>query len=450
MKRKLTVLLTIVCLLATILPACKSGGESSVSTAEAAGEPLRVLVDVEFASSYIDPAVDAAGSSLISNIKLSGGKIGEVQFEYLPQEGEARAAALTHMQTEVMTGKGPDLFICACSRPGSEENALFRFPTQVMDRKLFLPLDELIAEAKFTDFDRLAPMIMEQGRNEEGQQLVPLAFTVPMTVFRKSEVKHEHSKTMTRADMLAGEDYLRESAVVTSMTAFMSTGFKELADYENETLCFSEEELREYLMDYYELSYSEDRPEVPAYYTSDLAVDFIESINGDIFYGQDDLHFGLRREDELTLVPVYSKDGGYVAYITSFAAINRNTKKAKEAFALLDYLLSSYGARSELYGCLTHLVGMPVNMDLGTADAPISTASGYPWALTDENYQEYCSLRDNISDARFSTPLEVEITEAYADIGRSEYKKSQGEPAEEPEKIIADAYRVMKMELAES
>ena len=225
MKRKLALLLTVICLLTAILPACKSGGESSASTEEAAGEPLRVLVDVEFASSYIDPNVDAAGSSLISNIKLSGGEIGEVQFEYLPKEGEKRAAALTHMQTEVMTGKGPDLFICACSRPDKEENALFRFPTQVMDRKLFLPLDELIAEAKFTDFDRLVPVIMEQGRNEEGQQIVPLAFTVPMTVFRKSEVKHEHSKTMTRADMLAGEDYLRESAVVNSLTAFMSTGF---------------------------------------------------------------------------------------------------------------------------------------------------------------------------------------------------------------------------------
>lgn len=438
------------------LSACNSKNPGSTidsgtsKSDSSASEPLRVLIDVEFATSYMDPHVNTAMSSLLTNLKLSGGDIGEVEFEYLPKDGEDRAAALTHIQTEVMTEKGPDLFICACSRPQKEEQALFRFPTQIMDRKLFLPLDGLIEDAKFTDFDRLAPIIMDQGRNDEGQQIIPLAFTMPMTVFRKSDVQHEHSKTMTRADMLSGNNYLLKSAIVEGTSAFISTGFKELANYEDETLSFSEEELLDYLMKYYELSYSEDQPEVPDHFTTDLATGFIDSIATDNMHMDKEHHGGLRNNDEFTMVPVYANDGGYVAYITSFAAINRNTKKPQEAFLLLDYLLSPSGARSELYGYLTYYIGMPVNMDVGTRETPISDVVGAPWCLSEENYQEYCRLRDNISAARFSTPLEDEIMEAYLDIGRSYYKKSQGESAEEPEKIISDAYRVMKMELAES
>lgn len=457
MKRNIAFLLAL--LLLFVLPGCKSGGVESppeprpsaeVETG-ADSEPLRVLVDVEFASVYGDPHVSTAFSSLKTNLKLCDADIGEVEFEYLPPKGEERAAALTHMQTEIMTGKGPDLFICACSRPWQEEKALFQFPTQVMDRKLFLPLDDYIAKAELTDFDRLAPLLMEQGRNEEGQQIVPLAFTMPMTVFRKSEVQHEHSRTMTRSDMLSGEDYLRASATVHGASVFGTTAyFKEVADYEKEELSFSEEELRDYLMEEYETTYSDDRPEPPDNFNCDLSVGFIDSTRSETRYMDEDHHGGLRKTDEFTMVPVYSKDGGYVAYITSLAAISRNTKKPREAFAVLDYLLSENGARSELYAYMTFLVGMPVNMDIGTEEKPIVDSGGDPWCLSDENFREYCSLRDNASAARFSTPLEDGIMGASLDIDRSEYERSQGKSAKEPEKIISDAYRVMEMELAES
>ncbi len=456
MKRNIAFLLAL--LLLFVLHGCKSGGEESPpeprpsAEAETGGdsEPLRVLVDVKFASVYGDPHVSTAFSSLKTNLKLCDADIGEVEFEYLPPKGEERAAALTHMQTEIMTGKGPDLFICACSRPWQEEKALFQFPTQVMDRKLFLPLDDYIAKAELTDFDRLAPLLMEQGRNEEGQQIVPLGF-MPMTVFRKSEVRHEHSRTMTRADMLSGEDYFRASATVHGASVFGTTAyFKEVADYEKEELSFSEEELRDYLMEEYETTYSDDRPEPPDNFNCDLSVGFIDSTRSETRYMDEDHHGGLRKTDEFTMVPVYSKDGGYVAYITSFAAISRNTKKPREAFAVLDYLLSENGARSELYAYMTFLVGMPVNMDIGTEEKPIVDSGGGPWCLSDENFREYCSLRDNASAARFSTPLEDGIMGASLDIDRSEYERSQGKSAKEPEKIISDAYRVMEMELAES
>lgn len=464
---KLAALFLVLALLCALFLACESGDsvpeestpllESSAPESSSSLNPesasLRVLVDIEFSSPWANSPAEGMGKRLVDNLKLSGEKVdlGPVEFEYLPKEGEAREAALTHMRTEIMSGKGPDLFICGCTNPQIDEQPLFRFPDQVMKQHLFLPLDEYFASAQFTDLDKLLPIAMEAGRNEEGQQLVPLAFTMPITVFRKSEVQHEHSKTMTRAEQLAGDDAMKLSAAAEPANClYRSAGFRELADYESETLCFSEEELGAYLEECGRLFSEQDGLDAPDCFTTGLCANFIDVPGAEVMYFDSSHHGGLRSTDTFTMVPVYSNEGGYIAYITSFAAINRNTEKPEEAFLLLDYLLSPAGARSELYGRLLDQVGMPVHMDLGEMGASVAAVAGGVWWMSDENYAEYCSLRDNISAMRFSTPFELEIRKAYWDIDSIAWKRSQGEKTDSAENIIADTYRTMKMELAES
>lgn len=431
----------------------ESGSGTQESGAPEESDALRVLVDIEFSSPWMNSPSESMGKRLVDNLKLSGERVelGQVEFEYLPKEGADRAAALTRTRTEIMSGKGPDLFLCGCTNPQIDEQPLFRFPDQVMKQGLFLPLDEYFDKARFTDFDKLLPIAMEAGRNEEGQLLAPLAFTMPITVFRKSEVQHEHSRTMTRAQQLAGDDAMRLSAAAEPTDClYRSAGFRELADYESETLCFSEEELGEYLEECSRLFSEQDELDAPDCFTTGLSVNFIDVPGADVVYFDSSHHGGLRSTDSFTMTPIYSNEGGYGAYITSFAAINRNTQKPEEAFLLLDYLLSPTGARSELYGRLLDRVGMPVHMDLGEMGAPVAAVEGGVWWMSDENYQEYCSLRNNISAIRFSTPFELEIRKAYWEIDSIAWKRSQGEKTDSAEKILADAYRTMKMELAES
>lgn len=433
-------------------PEFGSGAQESGSAPEESGA-LRVLVDIEFSSPWANSPAEGMGKRLVDNLKLSGERVelGQVEFEYLPKEGENRAAALTRTRTEIMSGKGPDLFLCGCTNPQIDEQPLFRFPDQAMGQGLFLPLDAYFAQARFTDFDKLLPIAMEAGRNEEGQLLAPLAFTMPITVFRKSEVQHEHSRTMTRAQQLAGDDAMRLSAAAGPANClYRSAGFRTLADYESETLCFSQEELGAYLEECRRVSSEQAGPDAPDRFATGLCVNFIDVPDSNVTYLDSGHHGGLRSTDAFTMVPIYSNEGGYAAYITSFAAINRNTQKPEEAFLLLDYLLSPAGARSELYGRLLDQVGMPVRMDLGEMGAPVAAVAGGVWWMSDENYQEYCGLRDNISAIRFSTPFELEIRKAYWDIDSIAWKRSQGEKTDSAEKILADAYRTMKMELAES
>lgn len=66
-----------------------------------------------------------------------------------------------------------------------------------MKRNMFLCLDEYIKEFQFADCESYAPVIMDVGKCDGKQYLLPMSYTLPMAVFKKSDVQHTYSKDMT-------------------------------------------------------------------------------------------------------------------------------------------------------------------------------------------------------------------------------------------------------------
>lgn len=441
MKKLLALILAAALLLS--LPACGQPEEAG---------PLRVLIDVEFAGGYANNSASAAGDNLLFNLSLYPDAPEDIELEYLPKEGDERDAALTRLRTEILSGKGPDVFICSTEYPASEEHALFRFPEQAMAQKIFLPLDEYIENAQFMEWGKLTPAIMEAGRSEEGQELLPLAFTMPVTCFRKSEVSHEPSKTLTYAQMEQGDAALYAASVLPGVNPWTaeSSYFTELADWSTEELAFTEDELRDWALGSRDKFYQyigAEPADAPAHFQSNLEVDFVDSLSAYEIYHWEDQFDGIDTAKEpLTFVPFYSKDGGYIASITCFGAVNRNCKRPAEAFYLLDYLLSAEGQRSSLSARFTEVCAWPVHEDLCAKDR----LGPGKFCTLDENIQALKVLRDNLASARFTNPLDKEIWNLDVAISQNEYAKSQGSPSKEPEKLVEEAYRTMKMMVAES
>ena len=98
MKKWFSFILTLA-LLAS-LPAC--------GQPKAAG-PLQVLVDIEFAGGFSNVDASPLCDNLLFNLSLMEGAPQDVEFQYLPQEGEEREAALAHVRTEILSGKGPEI-----------------------------------------------------------------------------------------------------------------------------------------------------------------------------------------------------------------------------------------------------------------------------------------------------------------------------------------------------
>ncbi len=473
MRRK-SLLLTAVCFLTLFvaITGCKtnenrtSESVSSYATKENAAEekdasPLRVLIDVEYGSNvywlqdelaryqtkYINGELE--GISLQDKMEDMGGP-SDIEIEIAPIRENERDIYLTSLRTEMMSGGGPDVLVCGCGTGYhmKEKNGklidgeyiksepLFNFPQQVMKRNMFLALDDYIEKAQFMEWDKLTPAVMEAGRTEQGQLLLPMTYTVATAAFREADVgPYTPSKEMKWEDMLSGEPHMRLAAVSGWNPGSV---LAPLGDYEHDKPAISEEEMVYYFdekLDNFE-KYKEESGAPCISFDLKVIDEFDLSCYDERF----------DNDEPIVLVPLYSRNGVYMATVTSFAGINANTKRPDDAFWVVDYLLGEECQRSILYAYMTFGQAVPTLEGLMTQDTAVS--DGIEEAFMSDNfYEQFCAVRDNISFADFATPLDHELQRLYLD----ELNPSLMESAPKSRgSVIHDAYMRMNMELAES
>ena len=216
MKRMMLILLAL-CLLAGG-SACRGDGAPKQKLAadreKSSSRPeLTFCVDLNTKTGY-DPSGDM--KDFLKEYVPEYQKDFNVTVESLTSGGENRESAITRIRTEMMAGTGPDLFVCACPAPLDPLTAqdlsipistgLFAYPRALMDRSIFLPLDDYIEKAEDVEWDKLYPKIMEAGRNEKGQQLLPLGWTTVAGLFDKEEYALTEELPMTWDQMLQSQD----------------------------------------------------------------------------------------------------------------------------------------------------------------------------------------------------------------------------------------------------
>lgn len=439
MKRALAVLLT----LALALPLCLSG------CGEKAAAPLRICVDVG------GPNASANFDNLLKTIADYGGPK-DVEVEYVPQEGGDRESVIKHLKTELMSGAGPDLFIVETYGGGRTmyNKPMFPIPEQMIERRVFLPLDEYIENAQFAKWDRLTPKVMEAGKGSEGQILVPLAYTLPLSCYRTEDYQHDISPEHTWQEMLDDDSgMLRQAGCFYRMGAGLKDSgvsgiFTGLADYKEEELLFTQEELLEAVEQKLGLT-EDDAGELPPCCQCQLSLNLTPTCYSGANAGE-----VLYPKDPMTIVPQYNREGGITAKVSAFAAINRNSKRPEEAFFVLDYLLGREAmGHSAFYLSLTGESGaMVMDLDMGRGELSFQQ---YP-NMAEENMAQIDKIRESVTSVGFANALDEQIRVAYIDAQNVLFLEGSGlstcSPGarEEIEDIVREAYRVMDMELKES
>lgn len=159
-----------------------------------------------------DRDITALETLLASGILTAGGPE-NIEFDSIPYEGSAREIAMDRIRTEIMAGGGPDVFIVTTQ--GS--NSLFPIPEKAMQEGVFLPLDTYIQDMAQSEWDKLTPAVLEAGRTDEGQVLVPMMYTLPITIYKKEDVPEAPPAGTTWQEMLSDEtNILRNAAVMTN------------------------------------------------------------------------------------------------------------------------------------------------------------------------------------------------------------------------------------------
>lgn len=406
--------------------------------------PLRVFVEP---NTFTESLQAELKSKLYWAEKNGGPGPEDVEFEFLPGLSESggyinsadREAALTHLRTEMMSGAGPDLLICSCDYL-LYDDYLFRYPEQAMKRNLFLPLDGYIQNARFMQWDRLLPKVMEAGRTDRGQLVLPLTY---------GEALDSGDPVLTLGS--AGSVLYGDEVPNIMQLGRMGCQLLQLADWDTETLAFSQEELLEMaenqqaLLERWEAGEFDQAPQC---FQSMLVQGYSEDstlyrLGGELI----DPFRGISREEALTMVPIYTKEGGYGATITSFGAVNANSQRPEDAFFLLDLLLSKDYQASKVMDLLArgNSLGMPVHMDLGTEEDPFYEN----WFFSEENYAAYTQLRDNIREVRFGCRLDKYMDDVFVQVWQGAKDLPPEEQADLPQEV-EKLYTQMKMELGES
>ena len=296
---------------------------------------------------------------------------------------------LTHLRTEIMAGEGPDVFISLCTGEGNYRG-LFPYPAQAMNNRLFLPLDEYIQNSDSIEWDKLFPLVMEKGRNEEGQQLVPLTYAFPLFLYDKEQFSLQAQRPMTWDEMrTSSEEMVYEPVKYTNLADL----FGESCDYDKDVPAITEEELFTCCQDYVTI----DSP------VGESKGIRIQMVGGGLLAqnGPDEGNNVTLEEHgkQYTMLPIYNLSGGVTANITTFAAINRNTEHPEEAFMVVEYLLSRDAQQHD--DIFKRMYGMPVHMEVCSMDAPMDGRH-----MSEENFREFSAIRDQVNAVKFATPVD--------------------------------------------
>lgn len=370
-------------------------------------------------------------SNTVRNIPGNGQDF-QITLETVPRTEPERSNYLNHMRTELLAGKGPDLFIVNLERSaldisdsGDLLDPLFPFPEKSMKNRLFLPLDEYMETAE-TDFSKFLPALMEACRNDEGQQLIPLTYNFDCGVFksRASDIP----KVGSREDMLGSVEPALEFYAGTEGGVLPLDYFGIPADYEEEALSFTEDELFEQAM----LWNEHFRKLRSGEYDSVMEKNSIST--GPFIRGMGDNAI----DSADAFVPARNRDGGVTANVGT-AAINRNSSYPELAFGIIDRLAGESAMREQfIYG---YGGGIPANTELGGPDKPLQ------WLpLDQEAYEVYRETIEQVTVIKVPSKLEQPVyEEVYLPCVRQEIGDEKDIRA-----AVHRAYMTMQMMLAES
>lgn len=384
--------------------------------------------------------VDSANESIGSMIADGWSNLDDgvkTELVVIPSDETAAQAKIKELRTEIMSGGGPDVFLF--STDGNQR--LFEDPKKAMYSDTFLPLDDYMSDAKYMKPEEWNQAVLESGRTEEGQVVLPVLYSYYAFAFQTSCLENPGEIPSSLEKFLACEDPLIGSDVASFSHLAMLYSFGELADYQEEKLFFSEEDLLkrvEEILDY--------KIKWPLKWSLDTEVEGVVA-HGEVdgtFFSNVDRFPG----EEETVFAFPNDQGGVTARVKMYAAINRNTELPEQAFAALDFLLSNEVISGE---------GFPYGEDKwagrGNWFSPALGGISVNQTLTQEACRSQTAkdalkkMNSQITAVRYPSILDQEIQQTYLEAGLNASGPHPDEAARKD--LVSRAYERMEMQLSE-
>ena len=126
----------------------------------------------------------------------------------IPRNEEKAELKIASLNTELMAGEGPDVFILKAKQPLEEGNltGLFPDPQKAISTGVFLKLDDYIARAKYMDPSTFPSLILNAGKNKDGQYILPYAYDYALAAYNTSDLAHPDQLPMSWNEVVSETD----------------------------------------------------------------------------------------------------------------------------------------------------------------------------------------------------------------------------------------------------
>lgn len=358
-----------------------------------------------------------------------------INFEvtYIPENETERAGVCKRLRTELMTGKGADIYILSESQRNGgisvdEDTLLLPDANKTLYSGVFLDISKYTA--KDESFPKCFLPVMEAGAVGGKQYIVPLSFDTRLLKSKKESTAtsinlEDCKKPLTQ---LLKEEKLQEIHPydLLDVLAWIGDSF----DYQKGEVYFSKEDIIDVL------GYVVDC----SAYTSDFASEYT------IAYGEDeslhsfDSYLEELQETEYEYLPMATLDGRPAARILSYGAVGRTCKNPELAYDFLQiFWQDEFVSRDGLSvphedftayyhnATVLNLGGIPVREDLWEKWYLIKTGTSEPSEIAVKNAESFSAALEQTVTSRFLCTVDtigIEIRDMFFKEGHVDIDKS--------------------------
>lgn len=422
MKRIITLLMAVVMII-FCFSACDDKGFDP-------DEPitLRVCVESMFVECKLDDELEDLVQYFYPGISLEFDTISSTDLQ-------KRENQLSRLRTEIVAGKGPDIFLLSTYQLSYSEDTepLFVDVEKTMRNRIFLPLNEYIAESEHYVPEEHLKIVMDAGKLDGEQLVLPLLYSVSHKLYDAEKVAGLEFPTWDNVSN-CGDPTLINS-LGTRFVEFNRI-FDSLANYDDLELSITEEELLRYLKLNYGIYMLEDAEDLG--FDTDIGGNMNEAYLQNIRFlpGAPYVH------------PQYNVSGGVTAFVEAFAAINANTKYPEAAFKVIEFLFSDEIQSNRGFEAVGGSLLCPHSLAYKAYQGVATGKTAYrDPVLYKEGFLD--SINEKITNVRFNSELDKVIYDMNMEIWDEVLDSQWREPDIDFEKYVSECYSDMKMMIAE-
>lgn len=362
----------------------------------------------------------------------------EVNVQRLPDDPQKRETEIQKLRTEIMAGKGPDVFLMGPEHENVAEDImqLFENPYQTMQSGALASLDKYMEKDDYWEESTYKKAFLNAGQYNGRQYIIPLSVYYQVYL-RADDMEEMTGDTLDEwLDQASASDDSRVKAFMEGVSCMGARWIQPAADYEEREVLFDQSKWNVFGEKY-------------AQFWSEKW-DF-ESEGNDEYRLNMALDLSIYPEKELQAVP--DLNGKKMASISSYGAIGMSSDQKEEAYEFLMLFLndeSKQFRKEHPDFILPELQGYLDAANVPVQESAMEARLGYP---EEEVLKKAIESFRELDGAYFLTSVEREIYLETIDVftwiepgQRNDFALKQKDKISQ---ISMDAYNTYKMLVTE-